>query len=42
MEKKHTAGVDVTLELEEGAQLVAQAADHAPIHEPPGLPGGNS
>ncbi|NMF91699.1 maltotransferase domain-containing protein, partial [Aromatoleum petrolei] len=30
LEKKHTAGVDVTLELEEGARLVAQAAEHAP------------
>ena len=34
LEKKHTAGVDVTLELEEGAQLVAQAADHAPKDAP--------
>jgi len=34
LEKKHTAGVDVTLELEEGAQLVAQAAEHAPKDAP--------
>ncbi|WP_426399672.1 maltotransferase domain-containing protein [Ralstonia sp. R-29] len=34
LEKKHTAGVDVTLELEEGARLVAQAAEHAPKDAP--------
>lgn len=34
LEKKHTAGVDVTLELEEGARLVAHAADHAPKDAP--------
>ncbi len=34
LEKKHTAGVDVTLELEEGARLVAQAAERAPKDAP--------
>ncbi|CAJ0686709.1 Alpha-1,4-glucan:maltose-1-phosphate maltosyltransferase [Ralstonia mannitolilytica] len=36
LEKKHAAGVDVTLELEEGARLVAQAAEHAPADAPVG------
>jgi starch synthase (maltosyl-transferring) len=34
LEKKHTAGVEVTLELEEGARLVALAAEHAPNDAP--------
>ncbi|AST34224.2 DUF3416 domain-containing protein (plasmid) [Ralstonia solanacearum] len=36
LEKKHTAGVDVSVELEEGAQLVAHAAGHAPKDAPLG------
>ncbi|CAJ0787882.1 Alpha-1,4-glucan:maltose-1-phosphate maltosyltransferase [Ralstonia condita] len=34
LDKKHTAGLDVTLELEEGARLVAQAAEQAPADAP--------
>ncbi|MFV8605039.1 maltotransferase domain-containing protein [Ralstonia pseudosolanacearum] len=36
LETKHAAGVEVAVELEEGAQLVAHAADHAPKDAPVG------